>query len=349
MQNEKTHPSMLRCSLGLQVSLVILHSSCVIFLLAAPSSAAEPLRCDPAQVLGVNSCAKCHEQEVQQWKLTPHFSTFESLHRKPAAKAIAKRLGLSSVKRNDTCVKCHYTQQQKGKRVRVVAGVSCESCHGAAKDWVALHNDYGGPNVTRELEPVEHRQQRIEASVAAGMNNPANLYLIARQCLACHTTPDERLVNVGGHTAGSRDFELVAWSQGIVRHNFLRTGGAANGAASPAQLRVMYVVGVMADLEASLLATAQATTKATFGTESAQRAATLKRKLLEIRKRTDDPYVAQAMNAALQAPLKLNQRQTLLAAAETIGKAAFNFAEKVSGNDLGAIDALLPPPQTYKH
>ena len=65
----------------------------------------------------------------------------------------------------------------------------------------------------------------------------------------------------GGHLAGSQDFELVAWSQGMVRHNFVRTGGTANGAPSPAELRVMYVVGVMADLEYSLRAVAAATRK----------------------------------------------------------------------------------------
>jgi hypothetical protein len=211
-----------------------------------------------------------------------------------------------------------------------------------------LHNDYGGPNATKAMESAEHRQQRIDASVAAGMNNPANLYLIARQCLACHTTPDEKLVNVGGHTPGSRDFELVAWSQGIVRHNFLRTGGAANAMAGQGQLRVMYVVGVMADLEASLRATAQATTKATFGVSSAQRAARLKRKLLEIQQLTDDPNVQQALDAALSAPLKLNQRESLLAAAKAIGQAAFAFAEKAEGKNLATIDPLLPQPTNYK-
>ena len=340
------------CVVPLWFAFVIRHSSFVILLLAAPCTAEEtdlsPLRCDPAQVLGTNACAKCHENEVQQWKLTPHFATFESLHRKPEAKAITKRLGLSTVKRNDTCVKCHYTQQQKGSRVRVVSGVSCESCHGASKNWNPLHNDYGGANITKEMESPEHRQQRIEASIAAGMNNPTNLYLIARQCLACHTTPDEKLVNVGGHTAGSPDFELVAWSQGMVRHNFLRTGGTSNGTATQAQLRVMYIVGVMADLEASLRATAAATSKATFGTASAQRAAGLKQKLYEIEQLTSDPHIKKAMNVALEAPLKLNQSETLLAAAKTIGKAAFAFAKEADGEDFAAIDALLPQPSSYK-
>lgn len=306
------------------------------------------LRCDPALTLGPDSCAKCHEKEVQQWKLTPHFATFESLHRKPEAKEITKRLGLSTVKRNDTCVKCHYTRQQKGSRVRVVAGVSCESCHGASKNWIELHNDYGGQNVTKEMESPEHRQQRLQASIAAGMNNPTNLYLVARQCLSCHTTPEEKLVNVGGHKPGSPDFELVSWSQGIVRHNFLRTNGMANGAPSQSQLRVMYVVGVLADLEASLRATAQATEKATFAVASAQRAARLKHKLKAISDLIDNAQVAKAMQAALQAPIKLNQPEPLIAAADIVSSAAMEFAEQANGDDSAALDPLVPKPNSYK-
>ncbi|MCA9261715.1 MAG: cytochrome c family protein, partial [Planctomycetales bacterium] len=176
------------------------------------------LRCDPAKVMSHEACAKCHEKEIAQWKTTPHFATFEALHRLPEAKEIADKLGLRSVKRNEVCTKCHYTSQEIDGRARIVAGVSCESCHGSARDWIEIHSDYGGKDVAKEQETAEHRQTRLKTSVDAGMNNPHNLYLVARQCLACHTSPDERLVNVGGHAPGSIDFELVAWSQGMVRH-----------------------------------------------------------------------------------------------------------------------------------
>ena len=322
-------------------------------LLAVPCAAEEvtetpDIKCNPASVLGAESCAKCHEHEVSQWKLTPHYATFELLHRKPAAKEIVKKLGLKSVKRNETCVRCHYTQQQVGERVRVVAGVSCESCHGGAKDWLALHNDYGGPAATKADESPEHHQQRIEASVAAGMNNPANLYLVARQCLACHTTPDEKLVNVGGHAAGSLDFELVSWSQGMVRHNFLRTNGTSNAELSLAQLRVMYVVGVLADLEASFRATAIATTNATFGITSAQRAARLKQKLYDIDQLVDDPNLERALEVALAEPLKLGRSDALLVAAERIGQAAQEFASQADGENFVALDPLIPKPDKYR-
>jgi hypothetical protein len=308
-----------------------------------------PTQCDPAKVVGHATCTKCHEAEQQQWMLTPHYRTFDALHRTPEAKAIAERLGLRSIKRNDTCIKCHYTEHSDGNRVRVVAGVSCESCHGGARDWLNLHADYGGPTVTRVTESPEHRQHRESASIAAGMNNPANLYLIARQCLDCHTAPEEKLVNVGGHSAGSADFELVAWSQGIVRHNFVRSDGKTNEVSAPERLRVMYVVGALADLEYSLRATAKATEVAAYGQASAARAAAAKRRLWKIQQRIHDERITRALDAVASLELTLGNSDAILASADQIGKAAYEFAESADGTKLAAIDDLVPTPRDFKN
>ena len=144
------------------------------------------------------------------------------------------------------------------------------------------------------------------------MNNPHNVYLIAKQCYNCHTVPNEKLVNVGGHQAGSKDFELVAWSQGMVRHNFLRTGGTANAESTAAQLRVMYVVGVMTDLEYSLRAVAAATQKAAFGVASAERAVRMKRRLIEIQQLLNDPLIQPALDAVATVELRANNREALV-------------------------------------
>jgi hypothetical protein len=304
---------------------------------------------DRTKIVGSDQCAKCHQQEVQQWTKTPHFATFDSLHRTPRAKEIAERLGERSIKRSKTCTQCHYTEQNQGGRLRVVAGVSCESCHGGAADWIAIHADYGGDGVTKEQESAEHRAKRVEESVARGMNNPHNIYLIARQCYDCHTVPNERLVIAGGHLAGSEDFELVAWSQGIVRHNFVRTGGTSNAQPSAAELRVMYVVGVMTDLEYSLRAVAAATQKATFGLAGAQRAARMKRKLHEIQSIVHEPLIEPALAAVSTVELRLGNGDAITAAADAVGKAAFEFADRADGNRLTTLDRLLPHPNKYKY
>ena len=229
-----------------------------VFAMVASAQPPQEHPFDPSKVIGADACKKCHAAEVDQWLRTPHAQTIDTLHRKPEAQAIADRLGIRSIKRNETCVRCHYTEREERGRVRIDSGVSCESCHGPALDWVELHAEYG-PGVTRETESPTARQQRRLASISAGMNNPSNLYLIARQCLDCHTTPDEQLVDVGGHPAGSTDFELVAWSQGMVRHNFVRSNGATNEPSALPRVRVMHVVGVMTDLEYSLRAVSKAT------------------------------------------------------------------------------------------
>jgi hypothetical protein len=348
-----SNQSLLCASAPLREICLLLGSLAAVCLGAIPVSAAEtasgpPVR-DPAKIIGSDQCAKCHQAELQQWMHTPHYTTYETLHRLPRAKEIADKLGLQSIKRNDVCTQCHYTKQIEDGRERVTAGVSCESCHGGARDWVALHNDYGGPGVTKASESAEHRAKRVADSVAKGMNNPHNIYLIARQCYDCHTVPNEKLVNVGGHLAGSQDFELVAWSQGMVRHNFLRGGGTTNTTLSQDELRVMYVVGVLTDLEYSLRATAAATGKSTFGVASAKRAARMKKRLLEIQKLVNNPLLSPAIDAVETVELRLGNSAAIVAAADAVGKAAYEFAEKADGKQLAAIDSLLPKPEQYKN
>ena len=316
--------------------------------LSAQTDDANP-QCDPSKVMGAAACVKCHAAELKVWQNTPHYQTFKELHRKPEAKAIAKRMGIRSIKRGGTCIKCHYTQQLVGDKVKAISGISCESCHGASKDWIELHNDYGGPNVSRLQESADHRQKRREVSIANGMCNPSNLYLIAKNCLNCHTTPNEKLVNVGKHPTGSLDFELVAWSQGMVRHNFVHADGHHNAPPSRDRLRVMYVVGLLADLEFSLRATALATQKAKFGITNAKRANTMKKKLIKMQGTLNNPILQDAVTAVSRVTLKLNNRDELLAAAEQVSQAAFTFAEKTSGAELAAIDVLLPSPKKYKY
>ncbi len=302
---------------------------------------------DPAKVIGADGCKKCHAAEVDQWLRTPHAQTIDTLHRKPEAKAIADRLGIRSVKRNETCVRCHYAEREERGRVRIDSGVSCESCHGPATDWVQLHAEYG-PGVTRETESPTARQQRRLASISAGMNNPSNLYLIARQCLDCHTTPDEQLVDVGGHPAGSTDFELVAWSQGMVRHNFVRSNGTTNEPSALPRVRVMHVVGLMTDLEYSLRAVSKATGSGTFARTAAARAAARKQALWEVQRRLEDPMIQPALDAVSTLELKLGNAAEINRAADAISDAAYAYAERADGARLAAIDDLLPPPTAYK-
>ena len=47
--------------------------------------------------------------------------------------------------------------------------------------------------------------------------------------------------------------------------------------------------------------------------------------------------------------LRLGNKEAITAAADGVGKAAKEFAEKADGKKLAAIDPMLPPPSTYKN
>ena len=320
----------------------------IIVMLVVSQTQGQPPQCDPSKVNTAETCAKCHSNEVQTWKQTPHFQTFEQLSRNPEAKQICSNLGLRSVKRSDVCIDCHFTTKEIDGRVKAIAGVSCESCHGASVDWLSIHNDYGGPLATKEDETPEHRAMRLDESTSLGMRNTRDLYLIASSCYQCHTVPNERLVNVGGHNAGSDDFELVRWSQGMVRHNFLRTDGEYNAQSSSSRLRVMYIVGLIADLEFSTRATANATEKTTYGLKVANRAAKAAVKLYEAQQKIENAFVQSALEAFSGAELRINNRASLLAVADQIQVAGRQFAMSSDGSELAAIDRFLPDPSTYK-
>ena len=128
----------------------------VVLLATAKAAPAQNTRCDPNKVMTAEACAKCHINEVQTWKKTPHFQTFDQLGRRPEAQEICSKLGLRSAKRSDVCIDCHFTTRQINGRNKPISGISCESCHGASQDWLKVHNDYGGPTATRETESDAH-------------------------------------------------------------------------------------------------------------------------------------------------------------------------------------------------
>ncbi len=326
---------------------------------------------DPVLVVGNAACVKCHASEQAVWSATPHARTFDELHRRPEAAQIAAKLGVASVKHGDRCVACHYTQQVAGDPNAVttvsrsstpananfhsIAGVACESCHGAAKNWLEVHHDYGSPSATRLTESAAHRRDRITRSVALGMRNPHNVYLVAQSCYRCHTTGNETLVNVGGHSAGSLDFEFVSWSQGTVHHNFVNSDGKQNQASSPERLRFMFLAGVIADTEASLRALATATVKETYAMTVAKRAARAGSRLRSVAEKIDDPRLAQAVAVFDAVAIKLNNGPQLESGANELAMIGWELADAETNEagaalraKLPALDPFIPARQTWK-
>ncbi|MEO6873095.1 MAG: cytochrome c family protein [Chthoniobacterales bacterium] len=303
--------------------------------------AAQVHEIDPTKVVGSQKCGECHKYEVEAWKKTPHFATFDSMHRSPAGQKIATALGIKRIKGESLCLTCHYTVQAKaGGAPEPISGVSCESCHGAAADWLNIHND-------KKLS----REERRTKSAAAGMIRPEDMYSVAANCYQCHLVPNEKLVNTGGHTAGSAGFELVSWSQGMVRHNFLTPEGKegkVNKADDQNKQRMMFATGAILDLEYSLRGVASATDKATYGITMAQRANALRKKLADIQKAAPTDEMAQIVTIANAAALKLNNKAPLDEAADKVAELGRKFSSTETGDKLAGLDPMIPKPAQYK-
>lgn len=205
--------------------------------------------------VGPKTCSECHETEVNVWKDTKHGKGFSDVHKRPEAARILKAVGDTGMKDSNTCVLCHYTMVQRDAQAKPAAqaGPSCESCHGAASDWVNVHNDYG-PKVKRQDETPQRKQQRIAAAQKAGMIWPSMLYDVASNCMSCHglarpgLDPAVLAKMLDAKHPLEPEFELVRYSQGTVRHRFYPPNVNVNAEMTPAELSRMFVIGQAAKL-----------------------------------------------------------------------------------------------------
>ena len=139
----------------------------------------------PREVLGAGSCAGsgCHSSAVlghEPWQSS--FTVWSSRDRhaqayrvlfKPLASRIVQALALHEedqklipAHQNKACLGCHATAGSPN----VSEAVGCESCHGAAGDWVVAHT----------------RRDWITAGNTLGMVDLADPFACATQCSLCH-------------------------------------------------------------------------------------------------------------------------------------------------------------------
>ncbi len=333
---------------GVQVQLVIMRKlwvlSIIIAVFAIPNSSFAMTKNVPDTV-GPKACADCHKSSVRAWKGTHHYKTFKALPKKKAAKEIAKKMGIKRMKSGSDCLTCHFTEKPHKNKTKVVAGISCESCHGAGKNWIDVHSDFGGKGVKAADEDPAHKAERFANSEKHGMIRPSNIYSVAKNCYGCHTVPNEKLVNVGGHKAGS-PIELVQWSQGEVRHNVWYSD--ANNASPIERLRLMYVVGKALDLEFALRGIAKATEEQTYFTEMVNRQKAALASVKQIGQKIGNAEYSSIASVVNNADIKVNNEATLIKAADKISAITNKFAKKYNGSEFAAVDSMLPAPGSYK-
>lgn len=297
--------------------------------------------------IGYESCRKCHKLQVEKLATTTHFTSFESTHRSPKAKEYCKQLGIRSIKRDQRCVRCHYTPEKSRRGVTAQSGVSCESCHGPAKHWAKVHNDYGGLLTTKAREKPAHRVARIAESVDKGMRHPSNLYLLAKSCYECHLVDDAELVNVTDHPPLTPQFNMVSWSQGSMRHNFLRTDNKSNAVSSPERLRVMFMVDLLAKLEACMKSLAGSEQGSEHSNSMTLQYIAAAKQLHRISEVVDNVYINKA-NDLVQTTQPTSQPDRLLGMADQLSRIAFEFGKREQEHQLRAIQLLLPDPSEYR-
>jgi len=331
----------------LVLSLGIL--STVMLLSAPEGDGIQPPKIGPgfdaSQIKGPNECVECHKHSGSVWEKTPHATTITDMPRSEEGRDIAKKMGIRRIKSESLCLDCHSTAVPKEGKLKPISGVSCESCHGASEPWLKRHGEFSGKKEGEEsAEEIASRWAECES---AGMLRAGMILEIARNCVSCHVVPDEKLVNVGGHSSGS-DFELVSWSQGVIRHNNWYSKGTENKIASKERQRVLYVVGTLVELETTLRCLATASTSARYAKKNARRVDHLRKRLAAIAAATPVNSVVAANEAVTSLRLVLSNRKEISSAADAVQAASEKFVDEHDGVGLEALDPLIPPPEDFR-
>jgi hypothetical protein len=262
------------------------------------------------------------------------------------AKKIADRMGVKRIKTESLCLNCHFTLQVKENRAEPIAGISCESCHSPAQDWIKVHSGYSGK--TAKTESKAEAAQRWKRADEKGMIRPKTLYRLAKNCYGCHVVPHEELVNKGGHKAGSA-FELVSWSQGEVRHNTWHSKGKDNVAADTARRRMLFLVGLGVELEMALRGVGKATVRKPYAFLMARRVDRARKQLAAAAKAVPDVReIGKMVDLAHGAALKLNNQRSLNEAADGVAKLLESISSGYDGSTMSGLDGFIPSPAQYK-
>ncbi|MEC9476293.1 MAG: multiheme c-type cytochrome [Planctomycetota bacterium] len=301
---------------------------------------------DPKEVMGPADCIECHKHSGNIWENTPHHESITGVHRSKEGQAIAKKMKIKRITRESLCIDCHGTAQHSGEKTSLISnGISCESCHGAAANWMKRHGEFSGKEEGQETaEEIAARWKEVEA---AGMLRPSMVLEIARNCVSCHVVPHEELVNTGGHSSGS-DFELLSWSQGMIRHNNFYSKGKENKPAPIEKQRLFHIVGILAEMELVLKAVSTATATGTYAVKNARRFMLLKEKLEAVNEAIDNPQIKEAMAAIGDLKMSLKNQPAIGQAADQITASLNAFAVLSDGSDLEGVDPLLVDAKNYR-
>ena len=165
-------------------------------------TAATEMQPHDARYVGPGSCSAvaCHggiqprsvtkvlQNEYSTWVTSDKHAHAYTALTEPLGKQIAVTLKLGPAEKAQRCLVCHALDvpvSQQARQFDVAEGVSCESCHGPASQWI-------GPHIQADAQHTK--------MVALGLYDNRNLVLRSEKCLTCHL----------GAPGMSVDHELIA-------------------------------------------------------------------------------------------------------------------------------------------
>jgi hypothetical protein len=191
---------------------------------AAAPDMAPPPPTSASPYTGALGCAAaaCHNgggyygnpgNEFGAWSRDPHAKAYSVLLNEQS-QAISRNLKRATPANRDAqCLACHATPAPADDPGAVTAGVGCESCHGPARDWRAIHYQ---PN-WKMLSTAEKARY--------GMADTKDLVARAQKCVECHVgTPDKEVNHdliAAGHPRLA--FELSGFLGAYEPKHWLRT------------------------------------------------------------------------------------------------------------------------------
>ena len=299
---------------------------------------------DPNKIKSASECGVCHVREYALWDTTAHARGRNIDKGYATAEKVKELMGVTSLRHESLCIRCHSTGvlDDEGRFV-AASGVSCESCHGAGRDYIGVHNKYG-TGATRATETPAHKEERIQKSKEGGMLRPSEIYGVVANCFQCHTVPHEVLVNKGGHPSASADFDFLKRLEQI-RHNFLEAqfdpNRTDNRKDSPERTRLLYVASHALDLEYSIRGAAASKETGGYIRAMQRKVRGAANTLKGIGSRTKSDEINTMLTAVAEANIGPNNEKLLLVAAEKIAGATKQFLKNHDGSKLQALDGVI--------
>ena len=203
-----------RCSTVLLLAFAISFNLSKVNATPPPSST--------PRFLGVSSCASSHchgsatprsttpvlQNEFFTWyKRDNHAKAYRSLLT-AEARAIASHLGIRAPENAPQCLQCHTTnvpKEAQGEKFTISDGVGCESCHGAAENWIKSHVEKGtdhARNVSQGLRDIVPPAARVSL------------------CISCHSPTSDNGLTHRLYGAGHPrvEFEIDSYESVMPRH-----------------------------------------------------------------------------------------------------------------------------------